>query len=673
MRRLMPWTLMALAAMPWMHAQELSETPLDPSEGVLGPALALQVRSAEWTLSTDGPAFQATLEVHYRNPTSDTIEGVALLPAPVGALERGFVVDNAGLRLEGQVRSRDRALGAYGRITRPVRPTGRDPAVLERMADDLLRATIAPIPPRALVRIQVSYVGTARLLHEHRVLELPLPRTHGIEGRQVPTEISGIVSASEALPLLHAPGQTILDLTLQDGGFRFRTRTLQSSRGVATLYYPADPLAHALQVFTHGDASEDGYFLAEIDASSMLREPLAGANYLIAVDDLAGISPTERGAIMGLLRTLVSELGPRDRLDVWRTDCTRSVFGESRPVDAQSLSALEAHLSATPRAPVKPLGHLLAHFLAQPRDSSVPTRLVLATSAAEIDDSTKIFEALRRASGPGRRELSTFVIAMGERVQRQALGRLAEVGSGRVFHARSPAQLDALSDAFLLAVRRPVLRHPQAALLAATDTLLGVPTVLTFGETLTVSGRHAPGDPILVRLQGLTEQGPLDEILAAPLPESCTQHPWVATWWANQRMEQIRANSLRGESSESQTYYLTRLGERFGILSPETVSLALEPAMEAMMPVLVGPLSRGALSSPVAAAPPLPPPPDRGGDGGFLDRNREPSLPRIIEHARAQTEARIGAARPAAVPTPPVPAPSGRVPGAATGGRGGRF
>ena len=120
------------------------EPPPEPADvGVLGAAEPLLVTDYSVDVLREGPAYQASAHVSLRNPRSSVVEGVALVPLPESAIARGFLAENGSVAMRGVVRSRDRAIDVYRGITRAV-AVGRDPAILERLSDRWMRATIAP-------------------------------------------------------------------------------------------------------------------------------------------------------------------------------------------------------------------------------------------------------------------------------------------------------------------------------------------------------------------------------------------------------------------------------------------------------------------------------------------------------------------------------------------------
>jgi hypothetical protein len=117
----------------------------------------------------------------------------------------------------------------------------------------------------------------------------------------------------------------------------------------------------------------------------------------------------------------------------------------------------------------------------------------------------------------------------------------------------------------------------------------------------------------------------------------------------------------RGTSGQERRDYITRLCERFGLIAPETVSLGLEPALEARLP----PLIHQPGEPPVVLDRPVTPRPRPEDEDDGQAREPRRTLPTVLG-PRAPTGSGPSPVRPPAAP-PTLPSPSPPAP------RGGRF
>src|SRR5262245_20327065 len=146
-----------------------------PEVGVLGGgALPLLPIAYRVDLRDEGPVYQAVAHLAFRNARMRTVEGVALVPIAPDSIPRGVLVVNGTTRMRGVVRSRDRAVDAYRILTRGL--PGRDPAVVERLDDLWLKATLSPVAADDSVELQVSYLGFSERVGDRREVVLPSPR-----------------------------------------------------------------------------------------------------------------------------------------------------------------------------------------------------------------------------------------------------------------------------------------------------------------------------------------------------------------------------------------------------------------------------------------------------------------------------------------------------------------
>jgi Ca-activated chloride channel family protein len=89
----------------------------------------------------------------FQNTTNHTIEGVYVFPLPEGAAVSGFAMMVNGKRQEAEILDGDKAREIYTGIVQKM----RDPAILEFIDRNLVRARIFPIAARAEQKIELEY------------------------------------------------------------------------------------------------------------------------------------------------------------------------------------------------------------------------------------------------------------------------------------------------------------------------------------------------------------------------------------------------------------------------------------------------------------------------------------------------------------------------------------
>src|SRR5690606_27495655 len=114
---------------------------------------ALPVKSIELDTKISGQVATTHVEQVFRNDTQYTLEGTYFFPIPEGASISEFAIWENGKKLVGEVRSREQARQIYDAIVR----RQRDPGLLEYAGQNLLQASIFPIPPNSDKKLELTY------------------------------------------------------------------------------------------------------------------------------------------------------------------------------------------------------------------------------------------------------------------------------------------------------------------------------------------------------------------------------------------------------------------------------------------------------------------------------------------------------------------------------------
>ena len=141
-------------------------------------ATALPVVYEAVRVEIDEQHARVTLEQHYRNPSSERLEGRFLFRTGEGARVNGLRYWNGEQEIVGEVFEREVATQVYEEVT----GTGRDPALFEQVGEGVFSFRIFPIEPGETKRIEVRY-DVWLPAHADRV-ELRVPVATADQSRQ---------------------------------------------------------------------------------------------------------------------------------------------------------------------------------------------------------------------------------------------------------------------------------------------------------------------------------------------------------------------------------------------------------------------------------------------------------------------------------------------------------
>jgi Ca-activated chloride channel family protein len=557
---------------------------------------ALPVKSIKIDTKISGQVATTHVEQIFRNDTNAVLEGTYLFPIPETASIVEFAIWDGDRKLVGEVRSREEARRIYDEIVR----RQRDPGLLEYAGKDLFQASIFPIPAHSDKKLELTY--TQVLKAESGTVSYRYPLGTGRNLAEVGL-VSGRVEIDGKEPVrnVYSPSH---EIDLASHGSRIARLSFESRPGREPqdfqLFYTISREDFGLSLLTHREPGKDGYFLMMLSPKDEWTETEYAAKDIVFVLDTSG-SMNDEGKMEKARAALlfgVKSLRDTDRFNVI------SFAGEEHLMEREMIQADAAgrtrgadfvgKLKATGGTNIN--DSLLA-ALRQFRNSERPKLLVFMTDGLPTVGETnvnRIIENVRGAHAPGVR---LFTFGVGYDVNTALLDKLASENGGVADYVEPKENLEIKVSNFFAKINYPVLTD-LALNLGGVETDLVYPRNLPDlfkGTQVTLIGRYRNESDlrrITVNLKGKTgtTARAYDFVnLNFPLREE--ENDFLPRLWATRRvgwlMEQIRTNGEQKELRDE----IVDLGTRYGIVTPYTSYLALEP--NAVTDTTVQPVTSG--------------------------------------------------------------------------------
>jgi Ca-activated chloride channel family protein len=571
--------------------------PRPPRPAQLPPALP--VKSIRLDTKISAQVATTHVEQIFRNDSDATLEGTYFFPIPETASVSEFAIWDGDRRLVGEVRSRAEARRIYDEIVRKQ----RDPGLLEYAGKDLFQASIFPIPPRSDKKLELTYTQVLRAESGTVSYRYPLGTNHNLAsiGR-----VSGALEIEGNKPLrnIYSPSHAV-DVRPSQGGQRarvsFETTTAAREQQDFQLFYTLSGEDFGLSLLTHREPGRDGYFLLMISPKDNWAESDYTAKDIVFVIDTSG-SMAEEGKMEKARAALlfgVKTLRPDDRFNVI------SFAGEERLMEAGLIQAdergrtrgIEFVQKLQPTGGTNINGALEAG-LKQFDTSDRPKLLVFMTDGLPTVGVTNPQNIVDNARAARAGNTRVFTFGVGYDVNTALLDRVASENGGTADYVEPKEDLELKVSNFFAKVSYPVLTD-LALDMGGVETDLVYPRALPDlfrGAQVTLIGRyHNAGDLRNVRLR-LSGRSTRERRSFAyenlRFPANSDENDFLPRLWATRRvgwlMEQIRTN---GEARELRDEVVD-LGTRYGIVTPYTSYLALEPGAASETLTITGGASR---------------------------------------------------------------------------------
>ena len=545
---------------------------------------ALPVKSIKIDTKISSQVATTHVEQVFRNDTGAMLEGTYFFPIPETASIAEFAIWDGDRRLVGEVRTREEARRIYDEIVR----SKRDPGLLEYAGKDLFQASIFPIMPHSDKKLEITYTQVVRA--EGGTVSYRYPLGTGRQLTQIGT-VAGRVEVESKDPLrnVYSPTHTI---DVKRSNERRSLVSFESASGKEAqdfqLFYTISKEDFGLTLLTHREPGKQGYFLLMISPKEDWADQEYSAKDVVFVVDTSG-SMAEEGKMEKARSALlygVRILRPQDRFNVI------SFAGEEHLMESGLIAADEKG-RARGEAFIKQLkpvggtninGSLLASMNQfSESDRARPKILVFMTDGLPTVGTTnvsQIVENVRKASKPGVR---MFTFGVGYDVNTALLDKLASENGGVADYVEPKEDLEVKVSTFFTKVNYPVLTNLKLDMSTAQVDLVyprGIPDVFRGSQVMMIGRYRNEASLNSVRLTltgesgGSTRTYHYDEL---SFPVRNENNDYLPRLWATRRvgwlMEQVRSN---GEQKELRDEIID-LGTRYGIVTPYTSYLALEP------------------------------------------------------------------------------------------------
>jgi len=525
------------------------------------------------------------VEQVFRNDTNAVLEGTYLFPIPEAASIVEFAIWEGDRRLVGEVRSREEARRIYDEIVR----RQRDPGLLEYAGKDLFQASIFPIPPHSDKKLEITYSQV--LQAEAGTVSYRYPLGTGKQLTQIGTVAGRVeLEAREPLRNIYSPTH---EIDIKRDGERKSLVSFESASGREPrdfqLFYTLSREDFGLTLLTHREPGKDGYFLLMLSPKDDWSEQEYTAKDIVFVLDTsgsmaeAGKMEKARAALLYGIRTLRTQ----DRFNVV------AFAGEDRSLEKGLVAADEAgrkqgeaFVQALRAVGGTNINQALLTAVGQFEDSSRPQILVFLTDGLPTVGETNINRIIDNFRVTRRPGIRLFTFGVGYDVNTTLLDKLAAENGGVADYIEPKEDLEVKVSSFFSKVSHPVLTDLKIDFGSVQTDLVypkAMPDIFK-GSQVTLIGRYKNSAEVdRLRLQltgksgGSTKTFHYDK-LRFPLRDR--ENEFLPRLWATRRvgwlMEQIRSNGEQKELKDE----IVDLGTRYGIVTPYTSFLALEPGAE---------------------------------------------------------------------------------------------
>lgn len=524
---------------------------------------------------------QTSIDQVFTNRNARDLEATYIFPIPEQAAISRFAMWIDSQPQEATLRTAEEARRIYEDIVRRM----QDPALLEYAGRNLFKARVYPVPAHGEKRIALNYSEVLARRGDAYEYVYPLNTEKFSSTNIASVRVTVVIESQRPLRTIYSPSH---DIEVVRQGDNRATVSFEASdvrpNTDFRLYYTVGGEAIGATILSYRPDNHAGYFLMFIDPTRAEAEDVLPRDVVFVLDISGSMQGKKIEQARGALKAALQQLRDVDRfaivtfasgVNVWRD--------ELQEVGRARREALRYIDEITPRGGTNIAGAMAraAEFYPRAANGRAPL-LVFITDGLPTVGETDAKKLLAGISRDLAERVRVFGFGVGFDVNTELLDGMADEHQGRTGYVKPEENLEERVSSFIAGLADPLLldlkvRIPNAELFdvepaTMPDLYGGVPIVL--------AGRYRVPGSHSAQLTGTGTDGVTELTRELTLTAMDTTADFVARIWAQRRvgtlLAQVRRNGETAELKEE----ITGLAKEYGLVTPYTSYLVLEPQME---------------------------------------------------------------------------------------------
>lgn len=528
-------------------------------------------------VAIEGQVAQTKVDQAFINHTSRQLEATYVFPLPKEASVSDFAMFMNGKRVSGELIERNKARRIYQDIVRRM----RDPGLLEYLGGNLFKASVFPIPPRGVQKVELSYSQVVSM--DGGICQYTYPLKTGEKASRVQDDFTVRVKLKSTVPLksIYSPSHEI-DITRK--GNHEASVGLEAS-GVSldkdfVLYYTASEKDFGLSLLTHRKKGDDGYFMLLISPKAELSDAeIAQKDMCFVIDTSGSMSGEKIDQARQALKYCVNSLRAGDKFNIVRFSTDVENFSEGlQAASKQNLKKAIDFIDQLAARGGTDINSALRAALAMKTDAARPYLVVFLTDGKPTIGEVSEDAIVKNVADRDARVPRVFTFGVGYDVNTHLLDKVAARSRGASEYVKPAEDIEVKVSRFYDKASRPVLADlaldvGQAGLYDVYPKQL--PDLFS-GMQLLVLGRYKKDGHVAIKLSGQLNEQKKELVYEGDFPADAADNRFIPQLWATRKigylLEEIR---LHGQQKELVDEVIA-LSKEHGVMTPYTSYLVVE-------------------------------------------------------------------------------------------------
>ena len=533
------------------------------------------------SVSIDNQLATTKIDQVFANPNNFQLEGTYLFPLPDEVAVSDFVLYIDGKPVKAELLPKDRARQIYEGIVR----AAQDPALLEYIGSRAFRARVFPIPPKGERRIQLEYAQVINVDAGLAKYTYPL-RSDTFTSQPVGSlTVSITLESRHALKTLYSPSHKVAINRKNDhrATISYEGTNVIMKRNFVC-YYSLSDKDFGIDLIAHrSNTDEDGYFLLLISPKyDMQKTQILEKDFIFVLDRSGSMEGEKIKQAKAALRFCVQNLNAGDRFNLILFNTDVEPFSDKLMTVKDGREKALDFIRSIDTTGGTNINDALLAALAEKPNANRPRVIVFLTDGEPTAGETTPAQILKNVSKANGNHARVFVFGVGHDVNVILLDKLAEQNGGTRQYVPPQENLEIAVSSFFTKVSKPVLVNLELDIAPIRTKSLYPQQLpdLFRGSQLTVLGRYAieadVEQAVKLKLTGAIRGKKLEFSNTVQFPTHELDHAFLPRLWAQRKVAYlVDAVRLNGENKEL-IDEITRLSEKYGIMTPYTSFLVTE-------------------------------------------------------------------------------------------------
>ncbi|MBN2542578.1 VWA domain-containing protein [bacterium] len=528
-------------------------------------------------VTIDNQVAVTKIDQVFINNYHDDIEGTYLFPIPEEASISRFSMYSGNDELKGEILDKEQARRIYEDIVRKL----KDPAILEYMGTDLFKARVYPIKAFGEKRITLDYeeiikcdAGLCRYSYPLNVEKFsPEPL------RNVTIVID--IKSKAPITSVYSPSHTCETTRNDDGSVTvsFEQNNVKPDKDFV-IYYTISKKNFSLNLLTHKEEGEDGFFMLMAAPNDETIEDQAIPKDIIFVFDKSGSMAGDKvEQAKNALKFCINSLKPEDRFNVI------SFSTEVNPYETGLMHATKDNIAEVLKFVNKMeatggtnINEALRTGISQlEKPTGLPIIMFLTDGLPTVGEQN-ISKIIKNVESYNTNSVRIFVFGVGYDVNTQLLDKISLENGGLSEYVEPEEDIEVKVSNLFTKVSTPVLANAAISFGKAKTMDVypqRIPDIFR-GSQLVLLGRYRDRASTVIIIKGDVQGEPKSFVEDVTFPKENPANDFLPRLWAMRKINFL-LNEIRlyGEKEEL-TGEVKQLSKRYGIMTPYTSYLVLE-------------------------------------------------------------------------------------------------